>query len=173
MINPNILPILEANWVAIREECLAATNYVQWPELQIYAGKWDVFGLWDLQGCLLPDNAAKCPQTVNILKEIPNLRTAGFSMLGAGCHIKPHKGYTDTVLRCHLGLIVPEGDCALKVEETLYHWQEGKAFVFDDTLLHEAWNYTDDNRYVLLIDIYRNDKERNNDNPRVPRFAPD
>jgi beta-hydroxylase len=150
-----MINLLEANWLAIREECLAARNYVQWPERGIYHGNWDVFGLWDLQGALIEDNAKACPNTVNTLRQIANLRTAGFSKLGAGCVIKPHKGYTDDVLRCHLGLVVPEGDCALKVGEMVYNWQEGKAFTFNDRLLHEAWNHTDHDRYVLLLDFYK------------------
>ena len=148
------IDLLEANWVPIRDECLAAGNYVRWPE-SIYNGNWDVYGIYDLQGYLIEENATRCPKTTEVLKRIPNLRTAGFSKLGAGAHIKPHKGYTDAVLRCHLGLVTPEGDCALKVEETVYNWQEGKAFIFNDRLLHEAWNYTDSDRYVLLLDLYK------------------
>lgn len=172
MIGANMIELLEANWLAIREECLAATNYMKWPE-SIYTGQWDVFGLWDLQACLIEQNAKQCPHTVSVLKQIPNLRTAGFSRLGAGAHIKPHKGYTDEVLRCHLGLVVPDGDCRLKVEETVYQWQEGKAFVFDDTLLHEAVNYTDSDRYILLIDFYRNGQNQHQPNPRVPTYRAD
>lgn len=159
MIGGPVIELLEANWLPIREECLGALDYVKWPE-SIYDGKWHVFGLWDLQGCLLEDNAARCPNTVNVLKQIPNLRTAGFSRLGAGAHIKPHIGYTDKVLRCHLGLVVPEGDCGLKVEDTVYRWEEGKAFVFNDRLQHEAWNFTDNDRYVLLIDFYKDDQNK-------------
>jgi ornithine lipid ester-linked acyl 2-hydroxylase len=148
------IDLLEANWVPIRDECLAVGNYVRWPE-SIYNGNWDVYGIYDLQGYLIEENATRCPKTTEVLKQIPNLRTAGFSKLGAGAHIKPHKGYTDAVLRCHLGLVIPEGDCALKVEETVYNWKEGKAFIFNDRLLHEAWNYTDSDRYVLLLDLYK------------------
>ena len=148
------IDLLEANWVPIRDECLAVGNYVRWPE-SIYNGNWDVYGIYDLQGYLIEENATRCPKTTEVLKRIPNLRTAGFSKLGAGAHIKPHKGYTDAVLRCHLGLVIPEGDCALKVEEIVYNWKEGKAFIFNDRLLHEAWNYTDSDRYVLLLDLYK------------------
>lgn len=150
-----MIELLEANWQPIREECLAATNYVRWPEQSIYQGNWDVFGLWDLQGTLLEHNAGVCPNTVSILRQIPNLRTAGFSKLGTGCVISPHKGYSDDVLRCHLGLVIPDGDCALKVGDTVYNWQEGKAFTFNDRLLHEAWNRTASDRYVLLLDFYK------------------
>ena len=154
MIGASTIELLEANWLQIREECLGAINYVKWPE-SIYDGKWDVFGIYNLQGDIIEDNAKNCPFTTSVLQQITNLKVAGFSRLGAGAHIKPHKGYTDEVLRCHLGLVIPEGDCALKVEETVYQWQEGKAFIFNDRLLHEAWNYTDSDRYVLLLDLYK------------------
>lgn len=154
MTGVNMIELLESNWLGIREECLGAISYMEWPE-SIYDGKWDVFGLYDLQGNLIEQNAKQCPFTTSILQQIPNLKIAGFSRLGAGAHIKPHKGYSDEVLRCHLGLVVPEGDCGLKVEETVYQWQEGKAFIFNDRLLHEAWNYTEADRYVLLLDTYR------------------
>jgi beta-hydroxylase len=152
----SVIELLEANWEGIRDECRAmASPYMPWPEHGIYKGQWDVYGIHDLEGNRIESHAAECPFTVNILEQIPNLRTAGFSMLGAGCRITPHKGYTDAVLRCHLGLIIPGGDCALKVEETIYKWQEGKAFIFDDRLLHEAWNLTAHPRYVLLLDFYK------------------
>ena len=35
------------------------------------------------------------------------------------------------------------------------HWQEGKSMMFDDSLLHEAWNETDGVRVVLFLDIIR------------------
>ena len=92
--------------------------------------------------------------------------------MGAGAHIKPHKGYTDEVFRCHLGLAIPEGDCGLKVDGVTYRWGEGKAFIFDDTLLHSAWNYTDSDRYILLIDFYKNDNQHQ-PNPRVPAYRAD
>jgi beta-hydroxylase len=161
---------LEATWEGIRDECRSvASPYIPWPEQWIYKGQWDVYGIRDLQGNLIEEHAAECPFTTSILDQIPNLRTAGFSMLGAGCHITPHKGYTDDVLRCHLGLIIPEGDCALKVEETIYNWQEGKAFIFNDRLLHEAWNLTEHPRYVLLLDLY---KGRFAGNYPGPLYAP-
>jgi aspartyl/asparaginyl beta-hydroxylase (cupin superfamily) len=156
MTGDSTIDLLEANWEGIRDECRAmASPYISWPEHQLYNGRWDVYGIYDIQGNRMDEHAAECPFTTSVIEQIPNLRTAGFSMLGAGCLINPHRGYTDAVLRCHLGLIVPDGDCALKVEETVYRWQEGKAFIFNDRLLHEAWNLTDHARYVLLLDLYK------------------
>lgn len=155
MIGASTIELLEANWEDIRDECLAVSGYIDYPEFQIYKGKWDVFGIIDLQGNFMPENAAKCPKTTAIVQQIPGVNTAGFSKLTPGCIVKPHKGFTDDVLRCHLGLVIPEGDCGLKVEETVYRWEEGKAFIFDDRALHEAWNKTSLPRYILIIDLLK------------------
>ena len=153
-----IVSILETNWEFILSELTAIIpkeTFVHWPERGIYKGRWDVYGIYGVDGQRIEGNARKCPETARIVESIPNMRTAGFSMLAPGCQISPHKGYTDKVLRCHLGLIVPDGDCHLRVGETTYTWEVGSAFVFDDRLIHEAWNLTDSPRYILLVDFYK------------------
>ncbi|MEH1125600.1 aspartyl/asparaginyl beta-hydroxylase domain-containing protein [Micromonospora sp. CPCC 206061] len=47
-----------------------------------------------------------------------------------------------TVYRAHLGLVVPDGDCAPRVGTQTRRWQEGDLFGLDDTVNHEAWNRT-------------------------------
>ena len=74
-------------------------------------------------------------------------------MLQPMTRILPHQGYRGEFLRCHLGLEVPPGDCALKVEEETRRWEVGKVLVFDDRVTHEAWNLTDGERVVLLFDF--------------------
>jgi beta-hydroxylase len=34
-------------------------------------------------------------------------------------------------------------------------WREGRCFVFDDSMLHQVWNNTDDERAILLFDFDR------------------
>jgi beta-hydroxylase len=72
-------------------------------------------------------------------------------------HIKRHRGSYKGVLRCHLGLIVPEprANVRMTVGDALVHWDEGKCVIFDDTHKHEVWNDTDSIRVVLLFDIRR------------------
>ena len=53
----------------------------------------------------------------------------------------------------HLGLIIPEGDLGLRSLEETRGWEEGGVFIFDDRLEHEAWNRTEEDRVVLLIDF--------------------
>jgi aspartyl/asparaginyl beta-hydroxylase (cupin superfamily) len=52
-----------------------------------------------------------------------------------------------------LPLIVPEG-CGFRVGGTTREWMPGKAWVFDDTIEHEAWNDSDVPRAVLILDAW-------------------
>lgn len=143
-------------------------SYFQaWHEVEIYEGRWDVYGLYAF-GEKLENNCKRCPKTTSLVESIPGMVTAGFSALAPETHIRPHVGYSDSVLRCHLGLITPKpcpeydrratgtltsDTCGIRVGDEFHHWAPGKAFVFDDTLEHEAWNWGDRTRFILLIDF--------------------
>jgi aspartyl/asparaginyl beta-hydroxylase (cupin superfamily) len=60
----------------------------------------------------------------------------------------------NTRLICHLPLIVP-GGCRLRVGNDTRALVEGKAWLFDDTMEHEAWNDSDRTRVILLFEIWR------------------
>ena len=77
-----------------------------------------------------------------------------FSRLKPGTHIKPHNGLLNTRLICHLPIIVPP-DCALRVGSETRAWREGEMLIFDDSIEHEAWNRSQDDRIVLLFEIWR------------------
>lgn len=102
-------------------------------------------------------NAERCPDTTKVLRAIPGLTTAFFSILGPGKKLPPHKGPYKGVLRHHLALLVPEPSdaCGITVGGQTRHWREGSSMVFDDTFEHEAWNDTDGERVVLFLDIVR------------------
>ena len=147
---------LAENWLAIRTEYeqLHDEMLMSWPEEDMYEGGWDVFGLQAF-GTPMHDNCELCPVTTELCRRVPNMTTAGFSVLKPGSHILPHVGYSDNVLRFHLGLIVPAG-CALKVGNTVCPWLEGGCIVFDDTVEHEAWNSHEKiTRAILLVDFLK------------------
>ena len=106
------------------------------------------------------DNAARCPRTLAALEAVPLARlpnrspTVLFSQLRPGAHIPPHHGMVNTRLICHLPVIVP-GRCRFRVGNDVREWQAGRAWVFDDTIEHEAWNDSDRTRVVLLFDVER------------------
>jgi aspartyl/asparaginyl beta-hydroxylase (cupin superfamily) len=79
--------------------------------------------------------------------------TAFFSILDAKTHIPPHTGVTNTRLIVHLPLIVPPG-CRFRVGSETREWRTGEAWVFDDSIEHEAWNDSDAPRAILIFDIW-------------------
>lgn len=101
----------------------------------------------------------RCPATSATLDATPLVRIrdhgpeALFSVLGAGSHILPHTGVTNTRVVTHLPLVVP-GDCALRVADKIHEWKEGRCITFDDTFEHEAWNRSSHTRVVLLFDVW-------------------
>ena len=120
---------------------------------------WSAFFLWK-NGELVAENAARCPKTVAALADAPLAFVKGrspsviFSLLRPGAHIPPHTGEVNTRLICHLPLIVPP-DCALRVGNEARPVVDGKAWVFDDTIEHEAWNRSDQTRVILLFEVWR------------------
>lgn len=155
--NPFVQDIQSA-YPNIRNEFKQAVSknyYIGWPEKFLYNEGWNVFGL-RYQGTDFSDAHKMCPFLSGIiLKHSALIFSAGFSILEPGTIIKPHVGYTSEVLRVHLGIQVPLGDCALKVNGITSNWQEGEILIFDDTLEHEAWNKTESSRIILLIDVYK------------------
>jgi aspartyl/asparaginyl beta-hydroxylase (cupin superfamily) len=103
----------------------------------------------------LDHNCQQVPKTTELLKQIPRVSMAMFSILEGGKHIPPHIGFFKSVLRYHLGLIIPEGECYILVNGEKYSWKEGDHVLFDDTYKHEVWNKTDGRRVVLFIDVLR------------------
>jgi aspartate beta-hydroxylase len=119
---------------------------------------WSAYFLWN-QGVPQPAHLARCPRTAEIVKSAPQCDVAGrgptafFSILEPGTHIPPHTGVTNTRLTVHLPLIVPP-DCGFRVGSETREWVPGAAWVFDDTIEHEAWNRSDAPRAVLIFDIW-------------------
>jgi len=157
---------LEANWRAIRaelddilkhREAVPLLHQVSPDQKRISTGtSWRTFILFGF-GNKLVKNCTRAPETTRLLEQIPNLQTAWFSILSPRYHIPAHRGITKGILRCHLGLVVPEDvqNCTLRLDDQVYSWKEGEAVLFDDTYEHEVLNDTDDDRVVLLIDFDR------------------
>lgn len=148
--------VLEANWRAVYREYLGVKDaLMDWYEKELYGAGWKVFGIFDFpHGDTLAEGVRRCPLTAELIKvHIPGHGAAGFSVLLPATRINPHLGYQGAFLRCHLGLQVPLGDCGLQVGDESRGWEEGKAIVFDDRVRHSAWNLTNEERIVLLVDF--------------------
>lgn len=165
---------IEAQTAAIRAELealLADPGEALRPYVRMEAGTPD--SIWtgldnrlDWGACFLweygdPNRAVldRCPATAAALAAVPGAHIPGrapsafFSMLKPRTRIPPHTGVTNTRAIVHLPLIVPPG-CGFRVGGETRAWEEGKAFAFDDTIEHEAWNDSDDLRAVLIFDVW-------------------
>ncbi len=110
----------------------------------------------------LPSAQRHAPESVKLLRDLPEIRGAMFALLPPGAklgrHHDPHAG----ALRYHLGLKTPNDDaCWIKVDGEPYSWRDGQDVLFDETFIHEAANQTDQRRIILFADVRR---------PLRPRF---
>lgn len=135
----------------------AGTPVNQWEELN-HSDRWSALFLWN-EGAPVEAVLERCPETARILASIPRCDipgrgpTAFFSLLKPRTHIPAHVGVTNCRSICHLPLIVPEG-CSFRVGSETRFWREGNAFVFDDTIDHEAANPSDALRALLIFDVW-------------------
>ena len=119
---------------------------------------WGALHLWR-DGQRMEEACARAPKTARLVDRLPLCRIPGrapavfFSILKAGARIPPHTGVTNVRSIVHLALIVPDG-CTFRVGGETRPWIEGEAFVFDDTIEHEAHNPTAHDRAVLILDCW-------------------
>ena len=178
------LKILEDNVDVIRSECLALLDIKEklvdmreagggHTTAGVHTVKWKTFMF--KAGVFVEPNCELCPKTADMLRKIPGVYTAFFSLLEPHQHVLPHWGYYKGFQRYHLGVFIP-GDnadrkCYLRVNSDpadnaarnpdlvakgeTYYWKNGEGIVFDDNYLHEAENGSDEVRVVLWLDLRR------------------
>ena len=129
----------------------------QWRQLN-RSPRWNAFHL-EKDGTPVAINAGKAARTLEAIghadrADLPGRSPASmFSTLKPRTCIPPHTGVSNTRLVVHLALIVPPG-CGFRVGAETREWRPGEAFVFDDTIEHEAWNDSGEARTVLIFDIW-------------------
>jgi aspartyl/asparaginyl beta-hydroxylase (cupin superfamily) len=121
---------------------------------------WGAYYLWHY-GDKSAEAEELCPAAFKALEAVPQPDIPGqapvalFSKLRPKTRIPPHNGMVNVRLICHLPLILRENCGAIRVGNEARPWVEGELLIFDDSMLHEAWNDSDSERVVLLFDIWR------------------
>lgn len=168
------LETLEAATDTVRGELMTLLDeglpgfepYVQYapgtPENQFralnHSDQWSSLWLWK-DGEEQAGAIARCPETAALLRELPLADqpgfapTALFSALAPRTRIPPHTGSTNARLLVHLPLVLP-GPAGFRVGNTTREWKMGEAWVFDDTIEHEAWNDADATRVIMIFDVW-------------------
>ena len=136
----------------------------QWRELN-HSPRWSAFHFYE-KGQPVAERCRRAPATMEVLSRLPQAQVplrspaALFSVLQPKTRIPPHTGVANFRLVVHVPLIVPPG-CGFRVGGETRQWRIGEAWVFDDTIEHEAWNDSDQTRIIFICDVWN------------PRLSPD
>jgi len=178
------LKLLEEGYADVRAECEALLQIKDkltdtsklggaYTQNGIHVIRWKTFMF--KSGKFIDANCKRAPKTAAILKQIPGIYTAFFSIIDPDQYITPHWGYYKGFLRYHLGVVIPNdnanGECWLRVNSDpqanalrdpsaidkgeVYYWKNGKGILFNDNYLHDARNASDQIRVVLWLDVRR------------------
>jgi predicted ATP-grasp superfamily ATP-dependent carboligase len=153
--------LLEDNFLTIRDEVAAARELSPFRQHQhdlTDQGRWDTLYFFTGRNRIQQGHAL-CPRTARIVSGLPRAGNDGqayISVLSGNTHIKAHCGPTNVRLRCHFGIRVPTGT-RLRVVSDLVSWKEGRCLFFDDSFEHEVWNFGDEERVVLITDVWHPD----------------
>jgi beta-hydroxylase len=158
------LALLRDNWQVIRDEARALfegghIDYsAEHQDLAFVAFKkrgWKRFYLkW--YDDFMPSAQSLCPKTVELVRRIPDINAAAFTMLPPGTKLGKHRDPFAGSLRYHLGLVTPNSDlCRIWIDGFEYSWRDGEDIVFDETYIHWAENQTDQHRIIFFADVTR------------------
>src|SRR6201996_1317540 len=160
---PALQPLKE-NWQTIRDEALdlereelikGSDKYNDMGFNSFFRRGWKRFYLkW--YDDFHPSAKKYCPQTIELIKNIPNVKAAMFAVLPGGGELLSHRDPYAGSLRYHLGLITPNSElCHIVVDGESYAWRDGEDVLFDETYIHHAENKTDMDRIILFCDVER------------------
>jgi len=156
--------LLEQHTNLIREEYLFVIGHARIPRMHHVDGAnhrisfdegpaWKTILLKGFDGWFEP-NCALFPATTALLKQMPSVSSAMFSILEPGARIPPHTGKFNGILRYHLALAVPQkGHCFILVNGEAYSWKKDEGVLFNDVYQHAVTNDSREYRVVLFIDV--------------------
>jgi aspartyl/asparaginyl beta-hydroxylase (cupin superfamily) len=160
------VPLLEKNWQVIRSELdkvlmerdnIPAFHKISSEQEALGTDNgWKVF-IFYVFGHSAQENCDQCPKTSALLKQIPGLRNAMFSILEPQRSIPMHRGPYKGLLRYHLGLKIPrdKGNLSITVKDETQSWSEGKTLILDDSFPHFVTNNSNQERVILFADFIR------------------
>ena len=180
----SVLQNIRKHWKMIRQEALIMYKqklFLPTIEQIKDRGTWDSLDLFSKGTPVVNQRSGKkncfhAPKTCELLQGIPLLAdncvgASSFSVMQAGTHVEPHSGPSNTRLRVHLGLDIPESTntpnskivdqgpesmTRLRVGNEFLSWKNGEMIVFDDSYDHEVWHFHPSNRsrMVLIVDLW-------------------
>jgi len=97
------------------------------------------------------------PYTMEFVQSIPFLADdVFFSCLEPHTHLGIHSAESNVRLNVHLGICIPSNS-AISVAGEIKIWPDDGLLCFDPSFSHEAWNKSNEYRYILLFTIWHPD----------------
>jgi aspartyl/asparaginyl beta-hydroxylase (cupin superfamily) len=120
------------------------------------AENWNILPLY-VWGKKNEQNCKSCPATTAVIESIPGMTSCSFSILKPHSSIRPHHGDSNVMYRCHFTLKCEHSlsEIGMRVRNESVSWENKKIFAFCDAYEHEVWNRTDEERWILIIDVLR------------------
>lgn len=88
--------------------------------------------------------------------EYKYINTIGVSVFNKNQSTSIHYGPLRATYRILLNLVPQQNDrIYIKVADQIHYWHNNPLFIFDDTLVHQSVNGSENLRYVMFIDIIR------------------
>jgi aspartyl/asparaginyl beta-hydroxylase (cupin superfamily) len=85
-----------------------------------------------------------------------HVRTIGVSIFRRKVSTAKHFGYLRATLRVLYNLNdLHDHSAYIVVGDQTSYWRDNKLFIFDDTLLHQSFNETEQTRHCMFVDIVR------------------
>lgn len=172
VLDPNDFPeldLLRQNWQTIRDEGLGLVrqDYFDATKRPGTAGHYDLgfrtffkygWSRFYIKWYGYTHHSAKrlCPRTVELLRNVPTVHGAMFTLLPPGGQLTRHADPIAVSMRYHLGLATPNSDaCFINVDGKNLSWRDGEVLMFDETYLHFVRNDADADRLILMCDVKR------------------
>jgi hypothetical protein len=116
--------------------------------------QWKWWPLYVHRSGMLPDFGTEAPLAYSIAKEILKIYKGSvinvtYLVAAPGLEIEEHVDLDNAWVNYWRSLVVPTGDCCLKVAGEIRRLRVGDCFGFDNSFYHAAWNRTDSTRVVF------------------------
>jgi hypothetical protein len=158
-----ICELLERNVAMFREEFAGIDPNQYQVDARDHASgltdgrNWTVFPFYDGNGNLMVDNARKCPRIAEFLGSRAGIGSIGcmafFSIMNPQTHVPPHTSTSNTRMRYHLGIEVPERDIRFRIHDQSITWEQDRCIKIDDSYEHEVFQQSDRRRVVFVLDV--------------------
>jgi hypothetical protein len=116
--------------------------------------QWKWWPLYEHRSGMLPDFSTEAPLAYSIAKEILKIYkgsviNVAYLVAAPGLELEEHVDADNAWVSYWRCLVVPTGDCCLKVAGEIRRLRVGDCFGFDNSFYHAAWNRTDSTRVVF------------------------